>query len=286
MKRNWFLTWMKSVSNRRWENMQLEAKSSPEFWPRLKTNTCPCFEYWANSTRREVYCKSQSISSQFSLYWSFPDVPGCPTLVVIQMTVDGWVDPPSWVHRASSWFRWGILVLGSRTLGLADPLLLVEVAWVSEGIPPLSMEPHNCQHHSIAGHTSRKVGSPRRPFWKRQSDPAMLFEGSGDASPMKSATPYVTFGELGNAPPPRYSWPENIAGIQDRKHRRSMISWQAVACGAKWRKRLDYTMLVLDLVPEVWDDGRLAWSNGCLPIRLTHPPILGIALQKHCNQTV
>ena len=93
----------------------------------------------------------------------------------------------------------------------------------------------------------------------------MLFEGGGDASPMKSATPYVTFGELGNAPPPRYSWPENIAGIQDRKHRRSMISWQTVACGAKWRKRLDYTMLVLDLVPEVWDDGRLAWSNGCRP---------------------
>ena len=190
------------------------------------------------------------------------------------MTVGGWVGPPSWVHRASSWFRWGILVLGSRTLGLADPLLLVEVAWVSEGIPPLSMEPHNCQHHSIAGHTSRKVGSPRRPFWKRQSDPAMLFEGSGDASPMKSATPYVTFGELGNAPPPRYSWPENIAGIHDRKHRRSMISWQAVACGAKWRKRLDYTMLVLDLVPEVWDDGRLAWSNGCLPVRWLIPQYL------------
>ena len=101
------------------------------------------------------------------------------------MTVDGWVDPPSWVHRASSWFRWGILVLGSDTLGLADPLLLVEVAWVSEGIPPLSMEPHNCQHHSIAGHTSRKVWSTRRPFWKRQSDPAMLFEGSGDASPLR-----------------------------------------------------------------------------------------------------
>ena len=180
------------------------------------------------------------------------------------MTVGGWVGPPSWVHRASSWFRWGILVLGSATLGLADPLLLVEVAWVSGGIPPLSMEPHNCQHHSIPGHASRKVGSPRRPFWKRQYDP-MLFDGGRDASPMKSATPYVTFGELGNAPPPRYSWPENIAGILDRKHRRSMISRQAVACGAKWRKRLDYTMLVLDLVPEVWDDGRLAWSNGCRP---------------------